>query len=561
MRGLNFFHGTHITQKTGLFAAGLLLNLLGAQLPSLLGVPLYLDNIGTFFVVALVGVVPGMAVGYLGNVLYSFQEPEWLYWGLFCVIMAWLAGRAMEEGRFSRLCDMLRLVPVIVMLTGLFGEIFSWFLRGLEFAADDIGLYSELVGSYLGVAPPLARIITRCCVEFADKSLVLIIAWALVQAAHELWPELRSAAQRKKLSPLRRRMVLLISASAGFTGFVVFLLACHTHHYMLALFGQSGGGWGGWGDSLAFGGGLFAAMLGAEICIVAFSISYIDWTLVEPVRQMTNAMRSFVGGSEGTHGKYENAEPVTSLEIDTHDELETLHTAMATTACDVVDYLAALNLKMEEIRTLHTNIISTIADIIESRDVTTGTHVKRTSAYVGIIALQLRKDGHYTDIITDEFVQDIQVAAPLHDVGKVCISDAVLSKPGRLTEEEFSTMKTHTILGREIVRRARESLGADEYLDMAEDLAAYHHEWWNGRGYPEGRKGSAIPLSARIMAVADVYDALTTVRPYKRAFTPEEARGLIMLEEKGTHFDPVVVDAFVHAFDMIEKIRRQTEVV
>jgi len=120
-------------------------------------------------------------------------------------------------------------------------------------------------------------------------------------------------------------------------------------------------------------------------------------------------------------------------------------------------------------------------------------------------------------------------------------------------------MKRHTTLGREIVRRARESLGEGEYLEMAQDLAAYHHEWWNGRGYPEGLKEQEIPLSARIMAVADVYDALTTVRPYKRAFTPEEARGLIMLEEKGIHFDPVVVDAFVHAFDLIEKVRRQTE--
>jgi len=557
--GLGHYQGNYLGRKAGLTLLGLLLNLLGAQLPGLMGVPLYLDNIGTFFVVALVGVIPGMAVGYLGNLFYSFQDPEWLYWGLFCVIMAWLAGRAADEGRFTRLSDMLRLVPVIVLFTGLLGEIFSWLLSGLGYYEDGIAAYASAVGSFLGVELPLARIIARCGIEALDKSLVLAAAWVAVQLARQVWPELKAAHFRKKLSPLRRRMVLLITASAGVTGMAVFLLACHTHYYMLELAVQATGGWGGFKDTLAFGGGLFSAMLGAEICIVAFSVSYIDWTLVEPVRKMTDAMRNFVGDRGEQHGKYEDAGPVTGLRIETHDELQTLQAAMAVTASDVVDYLAALNLKIEEIRQLHTNIISTIADIIESRDVTTGTHVKRTSAYAGIIALQLLKEGRYTDVITDDFVRDIQVAAPLHDVGKICIPDAVLSKPGKLTSEEFAAMKRHTTLGREIVRRARESLGEGEYLEMAQDLAAYHHEWWNGRGYPEGLKEQEIPLSARIMAVADVYDALTTVRPYKRAFTPEEARGLIMLEEKGIHFDPVVVDAFVHAFDLIEKVRRQTE--
>ena len=346
MLGFAFFHGEHMGLKAGLFIVGLLLNLLGAQLPGLLNVPLYLDSIGTFFVVALVGVIPGMAVGYLCNVFYSFQDPEWLYWGLFCVIMAWLAGQAMEEGRFSRLRDMLRLVPFIVMFTGLFGEVFTWLLSGLDFSADDIALYAGSVAGYLGVDLPLARIITRCAIECVDKSLVLMAAWLLIRIARAAWPDLRSVLLQKKLSPLRRRMVLLITVSASITGLVVFLLACYTHYYMLAPYGHAGGGWESVKDTLAFGGGLFSAMLGAEICIVAFSISYIDWTLVEPVRRMTSAMHRFVGGSGGIHGKYEDADPVTGLKIDTHDELETLQTAMATTASDVVDYLAALNLKM-----------------------------------------------------------------------------------------------------------------------------------------------------------------------------------------------------------------------
>lgn len=271
MLGLGHYQGNYLGRKAGLTLLGLLLNLLGAQLPGLMGVPLYLDNIGTFFVVALVGVIPGMAVGYLGNLFYSFQDPEWLYWGLFCVIMAWLAGRAADEGRFTRLSDMLRLVPVIVLFTGLLGEIFSWLLSGLGYYEDGIAAYASAVGSFLGVELPLARIIARCGIEALDKSLVLAAAWAAVQIARQVWPELKAAHFRKKLSPLRRRMVLLITASAGVTGMAVFLLACHTHYYMLELAVQATGGWGGFKDTLAFGGGLFSAMLGAEICIVAFS--------------------------------------------------------------------------------------------------------------------------------------------------------------------------------------------------------------------------------------------------------------------------------------------------
>ncbi len=135
------------------------------------------------------------------------------------------------------------------------------------------------------------------------------------------------------------------------------------------------------------------------------------------------------------------------------------------------------------------------------------------------------------------------VAAPLHDIGKIHIPDAVLNKPGRLTEEEFEIMKTHTTAGEELLTHAKEELGESGYLNMTVEMAAYHHEWWNGKGYPYGISGEEIPLCARIMAVADVFDALTSKRCYKSAMPLEKAYAIIR-EESGTYFDPTVVDAF-----------------
>ncbi len=143
-------------------------------------------------------------------------------------------------------------------------------------------------------------------------------------------------------------------------------------------------------------------------------------------------------------------------------------------------------------------------------------------------------------------MRNLVVAAPLHDIGKIHIPDAVLNKPGKLTEEEFEIMKTHTTAGQELLIRAKEEIGESEYLNMAVEMAAYHHEWWNGKGYPYGISGEEIPLCARIMAIADVFDALTSRRCYKNAMPFEKAYAIIR-EESGTHFDPAVAEAFFAA--------------
>lgn len=197
----------------------------------------------------------------------------------------------------------------------------------------------------------------------------------------------------------------------------------------------------------------------------------------------------------------------------------------------------------ERVSGMQSGMITLMAEIVENRDDNTGGHIRRTAKYVECIAMELKRQGKYLDILTDRYMRDMVVAAPLHDIGKIHIADAILNKPGKLTEEEFEVMKTHTAAGQELLIRAKKELGESGYLNMAEEMAAYHHEWWNGKGYPYGINGEEIPLCARIMAVADVFDALTSKRCYKSAMPLEKAYAIIR-EESGTHFDPIVVEAF-----------------
>lgn len=198
----------------------------------------------------------------------------------------------------------------------------------------------------------------------------------------------------------------------------------------------------------------------------------------------------------------------------------------------------------EQLSGMQSGMITFMAEIVENRDDNTGGHIRRTAAYVEEIARELKRQGDYTEILSDRYMRDMIAAAPLHDIGKIHIPDAVLNKPGRLTDEEFVIMKTHTTAGEELLKHAGEELGESGCLNMAVDMAAYHHEWWNGRGYPYGISGEEIPLCARIMAVADVFDALTSKRCYKDAMPVEKAYAIIR-EESGTHFDPVVAAAFL----------------
>lgn len=242
-----------------------------------------------------------------------------------------------------------------------------------------------------------------------------------------------------------------------------------------------------------------------------------------------------------------------SLDIHTGDEMELLYKAICKMTSDTVVQMNDIKMKSEEISKMQTGLIITMADMVESRDSDTGAHVQKTAAYVRIILEGLKRHGYYIEKLTDKYIRDVEMSAPLHDIGKIAVSDTVLNKPGKLTDEEFAIMKTHTTEGRKLIESAISKVEGDVYLKEARNMAGYHHERWDGRGYPEGLHGEVIPLSARVMSVADVFDALVSPRVYKPAFPLEKALSIIQ-EGAGTQFDPKVVEVFMDSLDEVVKI-------
>ena len=218
------------------------------------------------------------------------------------------------------------------------------------------------------------------------------------------------------------------------------------------------------------------------------------------------------------------------------------------------DIQAELIANQKRMSEMQEHTISGLANLIESRDTETGEHISRTVAYVKKLALLARAEGVYADQLSDRFISLLCTLAPMHDVGKIVVSDRILRKPGRLNAEEYEQMKHHASEGGAVVRRILKEISDEEYVKFASDIATYHHERWDGTGYPEGLSGEEIPLCARIMAIADVYDALVSVRCYKDALTPEEAFEVIR-EESGSHFDPRLATVFLkHKEDFIKPV-------
>jgi putative two-component system response regulator len=199
--------------------------------------------------------------------------------------------------------------------------------------------------------------------------------------------------------------------------------------------------------------------------------------------------------------------------------------------------------KTGKIVQLQDAVLSTVAEMVEFRDDNTGGHIERTLCYLRLLVEKMNEKEIYSEEISVWDINSLIQSAELHDVGKICIPDSILSKPGRLTDEEFDIMKTHTIRGKEAIMKIIEKVDESEFLHQAALMAYTHHEKWDGSGYPQGLKGEDIPLHGRLMAIADVYDALISIRPYKKAFTHEEAVGIIV-EGRGTQFDPVLTDLF-----------------
>ena len=240
-----------------------------------------------------------------------------------------------------------------------------------------------------------------------------------------------------------------------------------------------------------------------------------------------------------------------------------LHLLIANQTGDLLSYNENLQ-KMIETKTktvldLQNAILKTLAELVEYRDDITGGHIERTQSYLRVLIDALKKHRLYQEEINSWNIDLVLQSAQLHDVGKIAIKDYILQKPGKLTNEEFEQIKTHTTFGEEIIEKIKMNTNDHEFLNYAKVLVSTHHEKWDGNGYPMKMKGEEIPLLGRLMAIADVYDALVSERPYKKAFAHQQAVDIIE-DGKGTHFDPVLVDLFKDVSYQFDEIATKSRV-
>lgn len=287
--------------------------------------------------------------------------------------------------------------------------------------------------------------------------------------------------------------------------------------------------------------GLAFIILGL-LAIYLVLIFYLEQVFIKPVMLISSKMNNFIK---------ENKPGYEPLKIDSDDELASMADSFNRMAADINSYVKKLSETQME-------TIFSLAKLAQSRDDDTGKHLERVQQYCYVLAEKLSQDSPYSNLIDYTFINNIVSASALHDIGKVGIADAILLKPGRLTPEEFAEMKKHTTIGEQTLQEVHSKFGKNSFIEMGMLIAKYHHERWDGNGYPEGLKGEEIPLAARIMAIADVYDALGTKRVYKDAF-PQEKCIEIIKEGSGTQFDSVIVDAFLEVADTFHHIRQELD--
>ena len=299
---------------------------------------------------------------------------------------------------------------------------------------------------------------------------------------------------------------------------------------------------------------LFVAVFTVVITVIFVGLS--EYYIIYPIAKLTDSARDFVKNIGDQESIDKCVENIKSIGVRSNNEIGQLYTTVTKMESDMADQYRDIRRYSDNVLKMQDGLITLIADMVEDRDSDTGYHIQKTASYVRIIMDGLKRKGYYAEQLTPQFVEYVVKSAPLHDTGKIKISDAILNKPGRFTPEEYEIMKKHAVYGKEIIDKAISTVEGESYLREASNMAGYHHERWDGKGYPNGLKEEEIPLSARIMAVADVFDALASKRVYKPAYPLDEALRIIE-EGKGTQFDPRCVEVFLEAVPDIEAVLKE----
>lgn len=704
-KGMTFNRKKQNMAASFICAVGIALNLLLGAAVAALGLPLYLDTVGTVLVAVTGGYLPGVFVGFVTNIFKSITDPSSLYYGILNVLIAVAAAFLAERKFYKNLKGIIASVLAFTLIGGGLGSLIPWFMDGLSFDSESLSGMLMQTGFFDLYT---SHIVSSLLLDLPDKAVTVLIVVILLKLIPErfypyfsfnMWLQ-NPTEEEERMSQTKERAAARVMSLRGKTLLVLFFAlmivaivgtgisgriyhkAILNEHTELAkgtaklaasavkaerveVYIKTKGAVKDYFDTqkilasilestdeisylyvyrmeedgfhvifdvdtedtpankinemipydetflkykpklLAgepvepiitddeYGYLLTAAepvytydgrcvcyaiadvdmnriaasernflmemitvFAGFFILICAFVIWLLDYHLIFPLRAMTTYVDEFSGTGETQEETDQYVRKLRQLDIRTGDEIERLYRSVCDMTLSQAEQTRSIRRLSESTAKMQEGLIITMADMVENRDSDTGAHIQKTSAYVKIIADALKAKGYYAEKLTPQFMSDIVRSAPLHDVGKINIPDEVLNKPGKLTPEEFEIMKTHTTAGKKIMEHAISTVKGESYLKEARNMAAYHHERWDGKGYPEGLHGEVIPLSARIMAVADVFDALTSPRVYKPAFPLEKALAIIE-EGAGTQFDPKCVEVFMDSLTEVKVILKQ----
>ena len=544
------------------------INIAVNRLMGYIGVPLFMDNIGTLSAAILGGFLPGVIVGYLTNIVNStLTDLTNSYYAGISVLIAVAAAFFAKRGYFKSFRKALLTIPVFALLGGALGSILTFCIYGYGVGEGISAPFARILLERGTLNVFWAQMISDMAIDIVDKALTVFCVMLLLRLIpNNLSKTLRLTNwQQKPISnierksarhiktrkvPLRTKITFIIALIMIFVAFVTTAIS----YVLYVKFAVSVPGitlHQAHMEGISFIAKILSLFLGFFIFILTLCIWLANYHLTYPIAAMSFASEAFAYNSE--EDIEIGLERMKSLDIKTGDEIENLYKSVTHTIAETVDYIDDVQKKGDEIAHMQNGLIYIMADLVESRDKCTGDHVRKTAAYVKLILQLLKENKLFPEILTDAYIKDVCSSAPLHDVGKIKVSDVILNKPGKLTEEEFEIMKSHTLAGKEVIESAMQLTTDPGYLKEASNLATYHHEKWDGSGYPKGLKGEDIPLSARIMAISDVFDALVSKRSYKEPFTFEAAMDIIR-EGAGKHFDPVIADVFVKNAERVRAV-------
>ncbi|MCR5639788.1 MAG: HD domain-containing protein [Lachnospiraceae bacterium] len=526
------------------------LNILGTWIGSRLGDIFYFDTIGTMMVAAVSGYFPGIFVALLSNILTSILVPTRAYYAIINVLIAVVTSYFYRKEYLRKVLPTMVYVLILVVLGGGVGTLIEWGISGqVRLAEFGHSVWHHVPDKLICAA--LAYVLVHI-MPMRVREMLHNVGWLQSPVSDKALKVITKNDVRRV--SIRMKIVIVLTASCIAIAAAVVVVSLGVFTDMLSYQTQVADQALLMMYQRQFIVRVVSITLGFWVLILAAGLWFSKYHIVYPLNTIVYRSKQFDFSDD--KARIKNVDKIREIGIHTGDEIENIYFAFLQSIEETMVNFTYMKEQSEALDQLQSGLIMVLADLVENRDSSTGDHVRKTATYVGIVLYQLRKMGYYTDQLTDQFISDVIKSAPLHDIGKIQIPDAILTKHGKLTDEEFEIMKHHTDFGAKVIEQAIESLPNSDYLKEAKNMAAYHHEKWNGKGYPEGLSGEDIPLSARVMAVADVFDALISKRCYKGPYTFEEAMKIIR-KDAGSHFDPKVAEAFLAAEEEVRKASQQ----